>query len=69
VIADDQLRTVDVTLEPVQEKSAVPLWAWVAIGAVTAGAVVVGSVILLSGNDDPKPVLGTLEPRTVQLSF
>lgn len=65
VIEDDQLRTLDVTLESPPSKF--PLWAWAGIGAVAATGLAVGGYFAFRGTDDPEPVAGTMPPSIVQL--
>jgi hypothetical protein len=73
VLADKETRTLGVTLEPeARGGGSQALW-WVLGGVLVAGAA--GSTVyFVTRNNDPTttstpPVLGTIEPRTVQLFF
>ena len=74
VLNDKETRTLGVTLEPEATKGGnTALW-WVLGGVLVAGAA--GSTVYLAtrnkdsgGGGTTPPVLGTLDPRTVQLVF
>ena len=72
VLNDKETRTLGVTLEPEKKEGSGALW-WVIGGVLVAGAA--GSTVYLvtrpsdSGGGTTPPVLGTIDPRTVQLSF
>jgi hypothetical protein len=68
IVADNQVRTVDVSLEP-EAKSGVPAWAWVTGGALLAGGMVLGGYFLFrpAERDAPPPVAGTAPPGVVLL--
>ncbi len=69
VIQDNQTRSMDVALEPA--KAGLPLWAWIAGGAVAAlGTVTIVYVATRPG--DPAAAAatpGTMSPGTVQLGY
>ena len=72
VLNDKENRSLGVTLEPEKKEGSGALW-WVIGGVLVAGAA--GSTVYFvtrpsdSGGGTTPPVLGTIDPRTVQLSF
>jgi hypothetical protein len=68
LIQDDQTRTIEVTLQ--HASHAVPLWAWIAGGAVVVAGATVGGYFLFKPKDEVgPPTLGSINPGTVTLSF
>jgi hypothetical protein len=68
LMIDDQVRTVDVNLEPVSHAGPVPAWIWVVGGAVLAAGAATGAYFLFKPVDRQPPVtIGTISPGTVQL--
>lgn len=66
VIEDDQVRTLDVSLE--KDSMVLPLWAMIGVGAAAAtGLVVIGYLVLRSDEEAQRPIRGTMEPGLVQL--
>lgn len=66
LIADDQLRSVDVSLE--NKQGLLPTWAWITIGAAAVTGVSIGTYFALKKSDEaPGPVQGTIPPYTVQI--
>jgi hypothetical protein len=72
VLNDKETRTLAVTLEPESKSGGGALW-WVLGGVLVAGAA--GSTVYLvtrdkdSGAAGPQPILGTINPGSVQLSM
>jgi hypothetical protein len=67
VISDNQVRTVEVTLER-EAKGAVPTWLWFAGGGLLATGAAIGGYFLLKPEDKKgEPFQGSLPPGNVQL--
>jgi hypothetical protein len=69
LIRDNTPRTVDVTLEAeAKPTSGLPTWAWIAGGAVLAGAAAIGGYLLFKPSDTVgSPTAGSLTPGLVSL--
>jgi hypothetical protein len=68
LMVDDQLRTVDVSLEPLPHAGRVPAWIWVVGGAVLVAGAATGAYFVFKPGDHQPPVtIGTISPGTVQL--
>ena len=68
VVADNQVRRLQVELRPVAEDKKVPTWLWIAGGvALAAGAVTAGALLLQP--DPAPPIQGTLPPGSVASSL
>jgi hypothetical protein len=67
VISDNQVRTVDVTLEK-EGKGAVPSWVWIAGGGLLVSGAAIGGYFIFKPEDKQgQPFQGTLPPGNVQL--
>lgn len=64
VIQDNQTRELPITLEPEPSKG-LPLWAWIAGGAVVVGGIVAGGVVIATSGsstyEGPSGTLGTVQ--------
>jgi PEGA domain len=65
-LADNENRNVGVTLEP-EPRSGLPMWVWIAGGAVVAGAAVGGYFLLKPGTAEPPS--GSISPNVVPTLF
>lgn len=68
LIQDDQVRRIDVTLNPIPKSDVTKTVLWIVGGAAVAAGAVVGGVYLFKPSQ-PQPVEGTINPHVVQLSF
>jgi len=68
LIQDDQVRRIDVTLNPLPKSSTTATVLWIVGGAAVAAGAVVGGVYLFKPSS-PEPTPGTINPHLVQLSL
>lgn len=68
LIQDDQVRRIEVTLNPLPKSDTTKTVLWIVGGAAVAAGAVVGGVYLFKPSQ-PQPVEGTINPHVVQLSF
>ncbi len=68
LIQDDQVRRIDVTLDPLPKSDATKTVLWIVGGAAVAAGAVVGGVYLFKPSS-PEPTPGTINPHLVQLSL
>lgn len=71
VIADNETRTLSITLEKESRPSAgIPPWAWIGGGILLAGGIAAGSYAIFKPADKTAPLPeGTLQPGNVQASY
>jgi hypothetical protein len=68
VVADGEPRTLNVTLQAEAKSGGLPLWLWIAGGAVVVTGASIGAYFLFRPEDGQAPI-GTMQPGTVQLSM
>lgn len=68
LIQDDQVRRIDIALNPLPKSGATQTVLWIVGGAAVAAGAAVGGYFLFKPSQ-PQPVEGTINPHVVQLSF
>lgn len=68
LIQDDQVRRIDVSLNPLAKSGATQTVLWIVGGAAVAAGAAVGGYFLFKPSQ-PQPVEGTINPHVIPLSF